>query len=108
MPIRGDFISLLKGLDLSFLIVFEADYSLGNISQAAKSLGLNQSMISNALGSLRDTLDDPLFVHEGREDKPTPEAVTKFWDFPHGVANTGLVGIVPTAFAHETAKPIRW
>lgn len=68
--------SVLKGLDLNLLIVFEAVYSSGNISQAAKSLGMSQPTISNALGRLRDSLDDPLFVREGRGVKPTPKAVT--------------------------------
>lgn len=68
--------SVLKGLDLNLLIVFEAVYSSGNISQAAKSLGMSQPTISNALGRLRDTLDDQLFVREGRGVKPTPKAVT--------------------------------
>lgn len=68
--------SALKGLDLNLLVVFEAIYSSGNISQAAKSLGMSQPTISNALGRLRDTLDDQLFVREGRGVKPTPKAVT--------------------------------
>jgi DNA-binding transcriptional LysR family regulator len=68
--------SVLKGLDLNLLIIFEAVYSSGNISQAAKSLGMSQPTISNALGRLRDTLDDQLFVREGRGVKPTPKAVT--------------------------------
>lgn len=68
--------SVLKGLDLNLLIVFEAVYSSGNISQAAKSLGMSQPTISNALGRLRDTLDDPLFVRAGRGVQPTPKAVT--------------------------------
>ena len=65
----------LKNLDLNLLIVFEAVYSSGNISQAAKRLGMSQPTISNALGRLRDRLDDPLFVRAGRGVEPTPKAV---------------------------------
>lgn len=68
--------SVLKNLDLNLLIVFEAVYSSGNISQAAKSLGMSQPTISNALSRLRETLDDSLFVRSGRGVKPTPKAVT--------------------------------
>lgn len=68
--------SVLKNLDLNLLIVFEAVYSSGNISQAAKSLGISQPTISNALSRLRETLDDSLFVRSGRGVKPTPKAVT--------------------------------
>lgn len=67
--------SVLKKLDLNLLIVFEAVYSAGNISRAAKSLGMSQPTISNALSRLRDTMDDPLFVRAGRGVQPTPKAV---------------------------------
>lgn len=65
----------LKNLDLNLLIVFEAVYSSGNISQAAKRLGMSQPTISNSLGRLRASLDDPLFVRAGRGVQPTPKAV---------------------------------
>ena len=67
--------SVLKKLDLNLLIVFEAVYSAGNISHAAKSLGMSQPTISNALSRLRDSLEDPLFVRAGRGVTPTPKAV---------------------------------
>lgn len=66
----------LKNLDLNLLIVFEAIFSCGNISQAAKKLGMSQPTISNALARLRDALDDPLFVRAGRGVQPTPKAVS--------------------------------
>lgn len=65
----------LKHLDLNLLVVFEAVYSAGNISQAARRLGMSQPTISNALRRLRDSLDDPLFVRAGRGVHPTPRAV---------------------------------
>ena len=67
--------SVLKNLDLNLLIVFEAIYTSGNVSQAAKKLGVTQPTISNALSRLRETLDDPLFVRSGRGVSPTPKAV---------------------------------
>lgn len=68
--------STLKNLDLNLLIVFEAIFSSGNISQAAKKLGMSQPTISNALARLRDALEDPLFVRAGRGVQPTPKAVS--------------------------------
>ncbi|WP_295805721.1 LysR family transcriptional regulator [uncultured Nitratireductor sp.] len=65
----------LKNLDLNLLVVFEAVYSAGNISQAARRLGMSQPTISNALRRLRDGLDDPLFVRAGRGVHPTPRAI---------------------------------
>ncbi|WP_273248597.1 LysR family transcriptional regulator [Sediminimonas qiaohouensis] len=38
--------------DLNLLIVFEAVYSFGNISQASRRLGMSQPTISNALRSV--------------------------------------------------------
>ncbi|MEP3071236.1 LysR family transcriptional regulator [Maricaulis sp.] len=67
--------SELKNLDLNLLVVFEAVYSAGNISQAARRLGMSQPTISNALRRLRDSLDDPLFVRAGRGVHPTPRAM---------------------------------
>lgn len=65
----------LRNLDLNLLVVFEAVYTTGNITHAATSLGLTQPTISNALSRLRETLDDPLFVREGKGVKPTAKAI---------------------------------
>lgn len=67
--------SILKNLDLNLLIVFEAIYTSGNVSHAAKKLGVTQPTISNALSRLRDALDDPLFARAGQGVAPTPKAV---------------------------------
>ena len=64
----------LKGLDLNLLVVFEAVYTSENITHAAKSLGLTQPTISNALVRLREAVDDPLFVRKGKGVEPTPRA----------------------------------
>ena len=64
----------LRGFDLNLLIVFEAVYATRNISQAARNLNLSQPTISNAIGRLRDLLDDPLFIRKGRGVQPTPKA----------------------------------
>ncbi len=51
-----------KKVDLNLLVVFEAVYSAGNISHAARELGMSQSTVSSALARLRAMTDDPLFV----------------------------------------------
>jgi len=61
----------LRNFDLNLLVVFDAVYSAGNISHAAKQLSLTQPAVSNALARLRERFDDPLFVREGRNMKPT-------------------------------------
>src|ERR1700712_2963157 len=61
----------LRNFDLNLLVVFDAVYSAGNISNAAKQLALTQPAVSNAIGRLRERFDDPLFVRDGRIMKPT-------------------------------------
>ncbi|MBB1091365.1 LysR family transcriptional regulator [Rhodopseudomonas palustris] len=61
----------LRNVDLNLLIVFDAVYSTGNISHAARQLALSQPAVSNALTRLREHFDDPLFVRAGRGVKPT-------------------------------------
>jgi DNA-binding transcriptional LysR family regulator len=63
--------SNLRSFDLNLLVVFDAVYSTGNISHAAKQLSLTQPAVSNALARLRERFDDPLFVRDGRNMKPT-------------------------------------
>ncbi|GAB5488762.1 MAG: LysR family transcriptional regulator [Parasphingorhabdus sp.] len=66
----------LRRLDLNLLVIFEAIYAAGNISHAAKALNVSQPTISNALSRLRDSVDDILFIREGRGVTPTPKAVS--------------------------------
>ncbi|WP_439576183.1 LysR family transcriptional regulator [Phreatobacter sp.] len=61
----------IRHLDLNLLVVFEAVYSAGNISHAARQLALTQPAVSNAIARLREHFDDALFVREGRGVRPT-------------------------------------
>lgn len=65
----------LRNLDLNLLIVFEAVYTSGNITQAAKTMNLSQPAISNSLNRLRDVLDDQLFIRSKGGVTPTPKAM---------------------------------
>jgi DNA-binding transcriptional LysR family regulator len=66
--------SLLGRIDLNLFRVFEAIYRERNLTRAAALLHLSQSAVSHALKRLREQLDDPLFVREGRGVAPTPLA----------------------------------
>lgn len=59
-------------LDLNLLRVFEAVYREQHLSRAAHSLFLTPSAVSHAIARLRQHLDDPLFVRDGRRMSPTP------------------------------------
>jgi DNA-binding transcriptional LysR family regulator len=64
----------LHAIDLNLLVVFEALMEERNVTRAAKRIGLSQSAMSNALGRLRRTLDDPLLVRTPAGMAPTRRA----------------------------------
>jgi|TARA_R110002094_G_scaffold29052_2_gene42049 DNA-binding transcriptional LysR family regulator len=64
----------INQLDLNLFLTFEAIYTHGNLTLAARTLNVTQPAVSNALARLRDRLDDPLFVHAGKRMNPTPMA----------------------------------
>lgn len=61
-------------IDLNLFVVFEAIYCEGNITKAASALNLSQPAVSHSLSKLRDHFDDPLFVRQGNEMRPTAVA----------------------------------
>ena len=64
----------LLALDLNLLVVFDALLKERNVTAAAHAVGLTQPAMSNALGRLRRTFNDPLFVRTGQGMQPTPYA----------------------------------
>ncbi len=61
-------------IDLNLFVVFDAIYCEGNITKAASALNLSQPAVSHSLGKLRNHFDDPLFVRQGNEMRPTSVA----------------------------------
>ena len=64
----------LSRVDLNLFVIFDAIYTEGGVTEAARQLNLSQPAISHALARLRDTFGDPLFVRQGRGLAPTPAA----------------------------------
>src|SRR4051812_10293452 len=64
----------LSRLDLNLLKVFEVIMRERHIGRAAEALRLTQPAVSHALGRLRDTFADPLFVRHARGVRPTMRA----------------------------------
>jgi len=64
----------LNKLDLNLFLVFESIFQTGSLTTAARELHLSQPAVSHALGRLREALDDPLFVRQGRRMLPTAYA----------------------------------
>lgn len=61
-------------VDLNLFVVFEAIYCEGNITKAASALNLSQPAVSHSLSKLRAHFDDPLFVRQGNEMRPSAVA----------------------------------
>ncbi|HZR03535.1 MAG TPA: LysR family transcriptional regulator, partial [Burkholderiales bacterium] len=60
--------------DLEWLMLFEALYQTGSVSQAAERLGIAQGTASIALNKLRAHFNDPLFTRTSKGMEPTPYA----------------------------------
>jgi len=61
-------------MDLNLFTVFDAIYTQGNITKAARVLNLSQPAVSHALAKLRSHFDDPLFTRQGNQMRPTAVA----------------------------------
>jgi DNA-binding transcriptional LysR family regulator len=61
-------------LDLNLLKVFDALMQTRSASRAALLLGLSQSAVSHALGRLRESTGDPLFIRSAGRMEPTDRA----------------------------------
>src|SRR6478752_9421994 len=59
---RSRLMAGLRSLDLNLLIVFDAVVETRSITAAAERVGLSQSAVSHAIGRLRESLGDQLFV----------------------------------------------
>lgn len=66
--------SELRKLDLNLLLVFEALFRLGSVTQAASELCMSASAFSHALARLRESLGDVLFVRQSNRLVPTARA----------------------------------
>ena len=61
----------IRTFDLNLLPVFRAIFETKSVSYAAKSVGLSQPAVSNALSRLRAQYGDPLFERVGGRMEPT-------------------------------------
>lgn len=64
----------MADFDLNLLRVFDTLMDQRSVTRAAERLNLTQSAVSHALGRLRTTLDDPLFVRSPGGLRPTTRA----------------------------------
>lgn len=64
----------MRDFDLNLLRVIVAVYDARSVSRAAQSLGVSQPTVSTALGKLRRTFGEPLFVKTAAGVSPTARA----------------------------------
>src|SRR5512136_953968 len=64
----------MESRDLSLLLAIDALLQEGNVTLAAKCLGLSTPATSHALARIRERLDDPILVRAGRRMVLTPRA----------------------------------
>lgn len=95
----------LRRANLNYLIVFEVLMAERHVGRAAQRLGLTQSAVSHALGRLRETLNDPLFVRHPKGVEPTPRAMALAPRIMQVLADASDILADPTQFdatrAHE-------
>jgi DNA-binding transcriptional LysR family regulator len=60
--------------DLNLLLIFDALLQEGNVTLAAKRMGLSTPAASHALARIRERLGDPILVRAGRKMVLTPRA----------------------------------
>ena len=92
----------IYNFDLNLLRVLDALLRERNVSRAAERLSLSQPAVSNALGRLRELLDDPLLVRVGRAMQPTPRALALEAPIRHA-----LQQIEHSLIAGEAFDPVR-
>ncbi|OLQ91783.1 transcriptional regulator LeuO [Vibrio ponticus] len=95
--------SVLRGVDLNLLTVFDAVMQEQNITRAAHNLGMSQPAVSNAVARLKVMFSDELFIRQGRGIQPTQRARQLF--VPIRQALQLIRNQLPTAdFAPETSE----
>ncbi|GAK85235.1 probable transcriptional activator for leuABCD operon [Vibrio ponticus] len=73
-PLTNRMESVLRGVDLNLLTVFDAVMQEQNITRAAHNLGMSQPAVSNAVARLKVMFSDELFIRQGRGIQPTQRA----------------------------------
>lgn len=90
-------------MDLNLLVVLEALLDQRSVTKAAKQVRLSQPALSSALGRLRVTFGDPLFVRTAAGMLPTPRALELQPDLRLALASVRRV-ITPGVFDPSAAK----
>lgn len=91
-------------IDLNLFVVFDAIYSEGGVTGAARRLNLTQPAVSHALARLRHAFGDPLFARQGRALVPTPLARRAIGDVRAAIRGLSATLSGATGFQPETTQ----
>ena len=75
-----------RQVDLNLFLIFDAVLRTGSVSRSAKSLGISQSAVSQALAKLREHFKDELFLKTNTGVAPTSTALSLAEDVRQFVA----------------------
>ena len=64
----------IRNVDLNLLVIFDAVFRLGTVTDAAREIGLTQPAVSHAVRRLRRLYGDPLFMRTKGGLRPTARA----------------------------------
>lgn len=98
-----DDVGALRGVDLNLLVAFDAVARTGNVTAAARVVGVTQSAMSHALRRLRALFDDPLFVRSPTGVSLTPRAEALVVPVRNGLLTLSRVLSDPAAFEPATS-----
>ena len=87
-----------RQLDLNLFLIFDALLRTGSVSRSAKSLGVSQSAVSQALARLREHFRDDLFLKTSTGVTPTTTALSLADDVHRFVAFTDAALISRAGF----------
>ena len=92
----------LRRVDLNLLVVFDDLMHTRSVTETARRLHKTQPAISHALQRLRQQLDDPLLVKQGRDMVPSPHAQVLIESVRPLLAGIGLALAPPPPFVPAT------
>jgi len=93
----------LRTLDLNLLKVFNEVMAERSLTKAAQKLAMTQPAVSNAIGRLREALDDDLVSRSGYGVEPTAKAIA-LWPVVREALTNLDRAISPGEFKPEEAK----
>ncbi len=104
MNVPHDDVEALRGVDLNLLVAFDAVARTGNVTAAARTVGVTQSAMSHALRRLRALFDDPLFVRNPKGVSLTPRAEALVIPVRAGLLALSRALHEPAGFDPETSN----